>query len=181
MFPFRKFRGADILLGPEMRSTGEVMGIGATVGEAFLKAMQGADLRLPTGGTVFISVNENDKENVLPIARTLFDLGFSIMGTRGTTLHLFDAGIPARLVYKVNEGNPNVVDFIERGEVQMVMNSPLGRDSRFDEKRIRVAASERAIPVITTLTGAEAACAAMVSRQQGQLGRFALQDWTPTV
>ncbi len=177
VFPFRKFPGADVLLGPEMRSTGEVMGIGHSVGEAFLKAMQGADMKLPESGTVFISVNANDKEAALPIARQLFDLGFRIMGTRGTTLHLFDAGIPAQLVYKVNEGRPNVVDFIRDGGVDLVINTPLGRESRYDEKRIRVAASERGIAVITTLTGAEAALQAMTSKTTGAVDRFAIQDW----
>jgi len=177
VFPFRKFRGADVLLGPEMRSTGEVMGIGHTVGEAFLKAMQGADLRLPHDGTVFISVNEHDKAAAIPLARQLVSLGFSLMGTRGTALTLFDAGIPVELVYKVNEGSPNVVDFVRNGHISMVINTPLGRASRFDEKLIRTAASERAIAVITTLTGAEAAISAMQARASGNLDRFALQDW----
>ena len=176
VFPFRKFPGSDVLLGPEMRSTGEVMGIGATVGEAFLKALQGADMRLPDSGTVFISVNDHDKPDVLPIARRLHEMGFRLMGTRGTTLYLFDHGLPAQLVFKVNEGHPHVGDFIERGKVDMVVNTPLGRESRFDEKPIRVAASERCIPVITTLTGAEAAVAAMEERRRGQVRRFALQD-----
>ena len=177
VFPFRKFPGADVLLGPEMRSTGEVMGIGHTVGEAFLKAMQGADMRLVDSGTVFISVNANDKAAVLPVARQLDELGFRIVGTRGTALSLFDAGIPAQLVYKVNEGSPNIVDFIKRGEIAMVINTPLGRASRFDEKVIRVAASEHGIAVITTITGAEAALQALQAARSGAVDRFALQDW----
>src|SRR5690606_4696290 len=118
-----------VLLGPEMRSTGEVMGVGATPGEAFLKALRGAGVRLPAAGTVFLSVHDNDKASAEAVARRLHELGFTLMGTRGTALHLFDAGLPAQLVYKVHEGRPHVQDMIEQGVIQMVINTPLGQNS----------------------------------------------------
>ncbi|HAN30501.1 MAG TPA: hypothetical protein DCQ06_02790 [Myxococcales bacterium] len=176
VFPFAKFPGADVLLGPEMRSTGEVMGIGRTPGEAYMKAMQGAGVHLPKSGTVFISVNSRDKVAVIPIARALHDLGFLLTGTRGTALALFDAGIPTQMVYKVNEGSPNAADLIRKGDIDLVINTPLGAESRFDEKEIRVAASDRGLPIITTLTAAEAAVESM--RIEDNFERFALQDWS---
>ena len=176
VFPFMKFPGADVLLGPEMRSTGEVMGIGRTPGEAYMKAMQGAGVKLPKSGTVFVSVNARDKDAVVPIAKALHELGFLITGTRGTALALFDAGIPAQMVYKVNEGSPNAADLIRKGQIDMVINTPLGAESRFDEKEIRLAASDRGLPIVTTLTAAEAAVEAM--RIDGASERFALQDWS---
>ena len=176
VFPFRKFPGVDVLLGPEMRSTGEVMGIGNTPGEAFLKAMRGAGIELPQGGTVFLSVNDNDKADALRVGKQLHELGFKLVGTRGTALHLFDNGIPAQLVFKVNEGRPNVTDLIRNGDIQMVVNTPLGRASFFDEKAIRVAASERGIPCITTLSAAEAAVSAIRHARGSSIDVYALQD-----
>lgn len=177
VFPFAKFPGADVLLGPEMRSTGEVMGVGRSPGEAYLKALRGAGVDLPTSGRVFLSVNAGDKVAIVPIAQALLDMGFELVGTRGTALALFDAGIPAQLVYKVNEGSPNASNFIEEGRINLVINTPLGAESRFDEKQIRLAASNLGIPVITTLTAAEAAIEAMRMQRSGDVGRFALQDW----
>ena len=178
VFPFAKFPGADVLLGPEMRSTGEVMGVGRTPGEAYLKALRGAGVDLPDSGRAFLSVNAGDKAAILPIARALWDLGFELVGTRGTALALFDAGIPAQMVYKVNEGSPNASDFIEAGKIDLVINTPLGAESRFDEKQIRTAASDRGIPIFTTLTAAEAAIEALLMQRTGKVERFALQDWT---
>ncbi|MCO4760953.1 MAG: carbamoyl-phosphate synthase large subunit [Myxococcales bacterium] len=177
VFPFVKFPGADVLLGPEMRSTGEVMGVGRTAGEAYLKALRGAGVHMPEGGRAFLSVNASDKVAIVPIARALADLGFQLVGTRGTALALFDAGIPAEMVYKVNEGSPNASDFIKAGRIDLVINTPLGAESRFDEKQIRLAASNRGIPVITTLTGAEAAIEAMRMQRASEVDRFAMQDW----
>ena len=176
VFVFHKFPGVDVLLGPEMRSTGEVMGVGASPGEAFLKAMIGSGLQLPSSGMVFLSVNDHDKGNALHVARQLHELGFSLMGTRGTALHLFDNGLPAQLVFKVNQGRPNVADLIRNGQIQLVINTPLGRDSRFDEKAIRLAASEHRVPCITTLSAAESAIDAMLHARQGTLTVRALQD-----
>jgi carbamoyl-phosphate synthase large subunit len=176
VFPFQKFPGVDVLLGPEMRSTGEVMGVGSTYGEAYLKAMIGAGMRLPQSGTVFFSVNDNDKETALPIARKLHELGFKIIGTRGTALYLFDHGIPAQLVFKVREGRPNVEDVIRNGDTQLVINTPLGAQSYFDERAIRIAASSHGVPCITTLSAAAAALEAMECDRSGELSVFAIQD-----
>ncbi|MFW5740329.1 MAG: carbamoyl-phosphate synthase large subunit, partial [Myxococcota bacterium] len=176
VFVFHKFPGVDVLLGPEMRSTGEVMGVGASPGEAFLKAMLGSGLRLPSAGSVFLSVNDHDKDDALKVAKRLHELGFTLLGTRGTALHLFDHGVPAQLVFKVNQGRPNVADLIRNGQIQMVINTPLGRSSRFDEKAIRLAASEHGVPCITTLSAAESAVQAMVHANEGTLSVRALQD-----
>lgn len=177
VFPFRKFPGVDVLLGPEMRSTGEVMGVGRDPGEAFLKAMLGAGLRLPLGGTVFLSVNDHDKHQALRVAQGFHELGFKLIGTRGTALHLFDHGLPVQLVFKVNEGRPNVEDLIRNGDIQLVINTPLGRASFYDEKAIRVAASEHGVPCITTLSAAESAVQATRWAKQSSLQVSALQDW----
>ena len=176
VFPFTKFPGVDVLLGPEMRSTGEVMGIGATPGEAFLKAMLGAGLPLPEKGRVFLSVNDHDKEAGVEIARRLYKMGFELVGTRGTVLQLFDNGIPAQLIFKVNQGSPNVEDLLSNGSVHLVINTPLGQQSHYDEKAIRLAATSRGIPCITTLSAASAAVQAMERQKEGNLSVFALQD-----
>ena len=176
VFPFSKFPGVDILLGPEMRSTGEVMGIGATPGEAFWKSTVGAKLLLPSEGRVFLSVNDHDKDKIVDVARRLHGMGFELVGTQGTVLHLFQNGVPAQLVFKVGEGTPDVEQLLTQGEVQLVINTPLGRQSHFDEKAIRLAATRRAIPCITTLSAAEAAVQAMEHARTGEIGVYALQD-----
>ena len=176
VFPFTKFPGVDVLLGPEMRSTGEVMGVGETPGEAFLKATMGAYQKLPTKGRVFLSVNDHDKDGALDIARRLHEMGFDLVGTRGTALHLFDHGIPAQLIFKVNQGSPNVGDLLTEEGIDLVINTPLGRQSHYDEKAIRLAATRRGIPCITTLSAAAAAVQAMEREREGILGIFALQD-----
>ncbi len=183
VFPFKKFPGVDVLLGPEMRSTGEVMGVGNTPGEAYLKAMQGAGLALPDPanarqcGTIFLSVNDRDKAELLPVAARLHALGFALSGTRGTALHLFDNGLPVQLVFKVGQGSPNVVDEINSGRVAMVINTPLGSAGFHDDKAIRVAASARGVACITTLSAAEAAVEALEQMRSGTVARFAVQDW----
>ncbi len=177
VFPFKKFPGVDVLLGPEMRSTGEVMGVGETPGEAFLKALQGAGIILPTSGCVFISVNDRDKAHVVDVAKSLHELGFGLIGTRGTALALFDAGLPAQLVFKVNQGRPNVADLIRDGKIQMVINTPFGDVSFFDDKAIRVAASAHGVACMTTLSAAEAAVEAMQRARTGGMQRYAVQDW----
>ncbi|HKO04662.1 MAG TPA: carbamoyl-phosphate synthase large subunit [Candidatus Acidoferrales bacterium] len=157
VFPFNKFRGVDTILGPEMRSTGEVMGMADSFGQAFAKAQIAAGQRLPHSGTVFISVSERDKRNVPPLARQFQQLGFTILATRGTAAALRAAGIPADPVFKVNEGRPNIVDQIKTGRVHLVINTPLGLESHFDEKAIRRAAVRYNIPCITTMSAAFAA------------------------
>ena len=179
VFPFKKFPGADVLLGPEMRSTGEVMGVGASPGEAFWKALQGAGMHLPLQGTVFISVNDSDKPGVLAVARRLHELGFAIVGTRGTALYLFDHGVPAQLAYKIGEGRPHVGDMIRNGAIQLLINTPLGETGFYDDKAIRLAAGAQGVPCITTLSAAEAAVQAIERAREGTMQRFAVQDWLP--
>ncbi len=156
VFPFKKFAGVDPILGPEMHSTGEVMGVGATFGEAYGKAMEGAGLRLPLNGKAFISVNESDKGQAVLLARRLSNLGFSLVATFGTAKRLHEVGLDCETVFKVNEGRPNIADLIRQGEIALIINTPLGKVSHFDEKAIRKAALQFNVPCVTTMTGAEA-------------------------
>jgi carbamoyl-phosphate synthase large subunit len=176
VFPFAKFTGVDTILGPEMRSTGEVMGIAEQFGAAYLKAQLGAGLKLPREGTVFISVNDRDKAEVMRVARRLVELNFRLIATGGTRAVLAAAGVPVDFAFKVNEGRPNVVDSIKSGRVQLVINTPLGRASFYDERAIRRAAMQYDIPCITTLTGAVAVAEAVAALQSEQLEVHALQD-----
>ena len=156
VFPFVKFPGVDPVLSPEMHSTGEVMGVGETFGEAYGKAMQGAGLRLPTSGRAFISVNDSDKGHAVVLARKLSRLGFQLIATLGTAARLREVGLEVETVFKVNEGRPNIVDHIKTGEIALVINTPLGRVSHFDEQAIRRAALQYSVPCVTTMTGAQA-------------------------
>ena len=156
VFPFAKFPGVDPILGPEMHSTGEVMGIGDTFGEAYARAMLGAGLTLPERGTAFISVNDADKGQAVILARKLTRLGFEIIATLGTADRLREVGLEVENVFKVNEGRPNIVDHIKRGEIALIINTPLGRASHFDEQAIRRAALQYNVPCVTTMTGAQA-------------------------
>jgi carbamoyl-phosphate synthase large subunit len=157
VFPFNKFRGVDTILGPEMKSTGEVMGVSKTFGRAFAKAQLAAGQRLPRSGCIFLSVSDHDKRHVAPLAKDLRQMGFRLIATRGTAAALEAAGVPAEAVYKVNEGRPNIVDLVKTGKVDLVINTPLGRESFYDEKAIRRAAIRHNIPCITTLSAAHAA------------------------
>jgi len=157
VFPFNKFRGVDTILGPEMRSTGEVMGVSSTFGLAFAKAQLAAGQRLPLKGTVFISVSDHDKRQVTGVAKDLAAAGLKIIATRGTATALRQAGIEVEAVYKVNEGRPNIVDLVKTGKVNLLINTPLGRESFYDEKSIRRAAIRYNVPCITTLSAASAA------------------------
>ncbi len=163
VFPFVKFPGVDPILGPEMHSTGEVMGIGETFGEAYGKAMMGAGLSLPRNGNAFLSVNDTDKGQSVILARKLARLGFEIMATLGTAERLREVGLKVESVFKVNEGRPNIVDHIKRGDVALVINTPLGRSSHFDEQAIRRAALQYNVPCVTTMTGAQAIVEALGS------------------
>ena len=177
VFPFVRFPGVDTILGPEMKSTGEVMGGSTTFGAAFAKAMQAAGQRLPEKGTAFISVNNDDKPNVLPIARNLAEIGFAIVATRGTAAYLRAHGIPVEVVFKVNEGRPNIVDHILNNQVQMIVNTPLGRESFFDDRAMRRVAMLHNVPCITTLTGASAAVEAIRALRTHALEVTAIQDY----
>jgi carbamoyl-phosphate synthase large subunit len=177
VFPFAKFPGVDPILSPEMHSTGEVMGVGETFGEAYAKAMMGAGLELPTSGTAFISVNEGDKGQAVVLARRLVRLGFNIVATLGTAERLREVGLRVESVFKVNEGRPNIVDHIKRGEIAIVINTPLGRTSHFDEQAIRRAALQYNIPCVTTMTGAQAIVEAIAARQSGkEISVYSLQE-----
>ncbi len=177
VFPFVKFPGVDPLLGPEMRSTGEVMGMGASFGEAFAKASMGAGQILPLKGTAFISVNDSDKKNAVRVARRLSDLGFRLVATRGTAARLNEAGVECESVYKVNEGRPNVVDYIKSDEIDLIVNTPLGKTSFYDERAIRRAAMQYGVVTFTTLTGASAAASAIEALQgQEKMTVISLQE-----
>jgi carbamoyl-phosphate synthase large subunit len=176
VFPFTKFPGEDPVLGPEMRSTGEVMGVGRDFGIAFAKAQYGTGVGLPLSGTVFITVNDKDKGNVVPIARGLSEIGFRVVATAGTADALTSNGVACETVYKVNEGRPNAVDLMKNGEIQLIVNTPLGRESYFDEKAIRRTATQRGIPLITTLSGGHAAVEAIRALQRGPLEVRTLQE-----
>ena len=156
VFPFAKFPGVDPVLSPEMHSTGEVMGIGDTFGEAYAKAMMGAGLGLPAAGKAFLSVNDADKGPAVLLARKLARLGFSVVATLGTAARLQEVGMSVENVFKVNEGRPNIVDHIKKGEISLVINTPLGRASHYDEQSIRRAALQYGVPCVTTMTGAQA-------------------------
>jgi carbamoyl-phosphate synthase large subunit len=181
VFPFVRFPGVDTILGPEMKSTGEVMGGADAFGMAFGKAMMAAGQRLPEQGTVFISVNNSDKPTVLPIARDLAQLGFTLVATRGTAAFLGAHGLEADVVYKVNEGRPNVADHLVNGSIQMIINTPLGRESFFDDRAVRRAATMAQVPCITTLTGASAAVSAIRAMRQHALSVRSLQDYYAAV
>jgi carbamoyl-phosphate synthase large subunit len=179
VFPFSRFEGVNPFLGPEMRSTGEVMGIGATISEAYSKAMYAAGTYLPSpeeGGTVFISVHERDKPRVLPIARKLVELGFSIIATSGTKKFLSKNGVDADYVYKVNEDRPNIADRMKDGNVRLLINTPLGRASYYDERIVGELAYRMNLPLITTLSAAEAALGAIERIGREDLQPIALQE-----
>ncbi len=176
VFPFMKFPNVQTYLGPEMRSTGEVMGLNNTFGGAFAKAMLAAGQKLPVEGNVFISVNDNDKEKATAIARQLYELGFGIFATEGTFKTFQRAGIPVKKALKVGEGRPHSVDMIINGEIQIVINTPLGKVSRFDEYNIGRQSMAQGIPCLTTLSAAWAAVQAIRSFQANTLSVHALQD-----
>ena len=161
VFPFVRFPGVDTILGPEMKSTGEVMGGSSNFGVAFAKAQLAVGQRLPESGTAFVSVNNDDKPNLLPIARDLAELGFRLIATRGTAAYLRAYGLDVEVVFKVNEGRPNIADEIVNRKVDLVVNTPLGRESFFDDRAVRRAAMMHEVPCITTLTGAAAAVSAI--------------------
>jgi carbamoyl-phosphate synthase large subunit len=168
VFPFVKFPGVDPILSPEMHSTGEVMGIGETFGEAYGKAMLGAGLSLPLSGKAFLSVNDGDKGAAVLLARKLTRLGFQIVATLGTAARLREVGLEIESVFKVNEGRPNIVDHIKRGEISLVINTPLGRVSHYDEQAIRRAALQYNVPCVTTMTGARALVESIASRKENE-------------
>ena len=177
VFPFNRFPGVDTILGPEMKSTGEVMGIDSTFGEAFWKAQLGAGQNLPSQGNVLLSVKNKDKRNVVFIAKKLSDLGFNLIATKGTGKILVNSGLEVRYINKVSEGRPHIVDMIKNGEINLIINTPRGRNPKLDEVAIRANAVQYKIPYTTTISGAQAVVNAIESMKRGNLHVKALQDY----
>lgn len=176
VFPFRKFTGVDIVLGPEMKSTGEVMGTAEEFPIAFAKAQLAAGVVLPTEGNIFISVNSRHKHGIPDMARSLHELGFPLLATPGTALVIEEAGIPVTRVKKLAEGSPNLIDYLKNEDVSLIINTPNGKGARTDEGRIRAAAVQNGVPSITTMAAATAAVKAMIALRSEQLSVESLQE-----
>jgi carbamoyl-phosphate synthase large subunit len=177
VFPFSKFAGTDPVLGPEMRSTGEVMGISDSFGSAFAKAQLGAGNGLPLEGTILVTVNDSDKPNVTPIARRFHEMGFTLFATSGTARYLRARGIPVSRVFKVHEGRPNCLDMIVNGDVQLLVNTPLGKHAQWDDYTLRQAAIRNRVAYTTTLSAASAASDAILSLRSRPSAVRSLQEW----
>ncbi|NTU70898.1 MAG: carbamoyl phosphate synthase large subunit, partial [Coriobacteriia bacterium] len=177
VMPFGRFPGADSVLGPEMKSTGEVMGVAGDFPAAYAKSQLAIDYSLPVSGTAFVSVCDRDKRQIVSLAKHLTILGFDIMSTRGTAKTLRSAGIPVTEVLKKHEGRPNIVDHIANGEVQLVINTPFGQETRSDGYHLRSAAIRHGITNITTLPAAAAIVQAIEATKEGRLDVHALQDF----
>jgi carbamoyl-phosphate synthase large subunit len=177
VFPFNKFPGVDTLLGPEMKSTGEVMGIDSSFGIAFAKAQLGGGMRLPQCGRVFVSVRDEDKASATPIAEKLHRIGFEIVATRGTAAYFEARGIPTEVVNKIQEGSPHIGDQTKKGEIAMVINTPADAHSQADSYAIRRCALDYQVPYFTTMAGAEAAAEGIEYLTQREFDVKALQDY----
>jgi carbamoyl-phosphate synthase large subunit len=177
VFPFSKLQGVDLILGPEMRSTGEVMGIADSFGMAFAKAQISADGALPLEGSVFVTVNDHDKATVTPIARRFHALGFKMLATEGTARYFRARGIPTERVLKVYEGRPNAIDLLVSGQIQLLINTPLGKLTQADDYAIRRAALQHRVPYTTTLSAASAACDAIIALRSRAGEVRPLQEW----
>ncbi|MBD2067147.1 carbamoyl-phosphate synthase large subunit [Leptolyngbya sp. FACHB-671] len=178
VLPFEKFPGTDTILGPEMRSTGEVMGIDTDFGKAFAKAELGAGQRLPLSGTVFVSMNDRDKTAAVPVVRDLMELGLEVVATAGTRQTLQEHGLDVELVLKLHEGRPHVLDWIKNQKIQLILNTPAGEAAQLDDRLIRRTALSYKIPTITTIAGAKATASAIRSLQSQPLDVKALQDYS---
>jgi carbamoyl-phosphate synthase large subunit len=177
VFPFNRFHGQDILLSPEMRSTGEVMGIDADLGTAYAKSQMAANSPLPLGGRVFISVNDAHKTEVATVAKEFIDLGFEIISTSGTAVVLEKAGVKVRRIFKISEGRPNALDLLKNREIQLVINTPSGQTPRADEVKIRTTAVYTGTPIMTTLSGAKAAARGIAALKKGGYGVRTIQEF----
>lgn len=177
VLPFEKFPGTDTILGPEMRSTGEVMGIDVDFGKAFAKAELAANQALPLSGTVFISMNNRNKSAVIPIAQKLHELGFNLVATAGTRQILQDSGLPVELVLKLHEGRPHVLDWIKNKQIQLIINTPAGEEAQEDDRNIRRTALAYKIPIVTTIAGASASASAIQALQEQELEVKSIQDY----
>jgi carbamoyl-phosphate synthase large subunit len=176
VLPFARFAGADTVLGPEMKSTGEVMGIAADFPTAFGKAQAAAGVSLPTGGTIFITVTDTDKAAATQLAARFHDMGFDVIATRGTAQAISRMGVPVKGINKIGEGSPHVVDYIRSGSVDMVINTPTGGGARSDGYEIRNAAVRHGLPCITTMTGASAAVRAIAAQRSDPPEPRSLQE-----
>jgi carbamoyl-phosphate synthase large subunit len=179
VLPFARFQGADSVLGPEMKSTGEVIGIAPDFPSAFGKAQAAAGVALPDSGTVFISVTDTDKPAATQLAARFHDLGFDVVSTGGTAQAISRMGVPVEKIYKIAEGSPNVIDLIEEGRCDLVINTPTGSGARADGYEIRSTAIRHGIPSLTTMTGASAAVRAITARQRKLRRRRPLPYWQP--
>jgi carbamoyl-phosphate synthase large subunit len=176
VFPFQRFPGVDPLLGPEMKSTGEVMGVGDDFGISFAKAWIAAGNRLPLEGVAFLSVHDRDKPGLVPVAQAFADLGFRLASTSGTADFLARQGLAVTVVNKVVEGRPNVIDHLINGDINLVVNTPLGRESHEDDSQIRRTALKHRIPCITTLSGALAAAGGIAALRDSTMEVAPLQE-----
>ena len=179
VFPFNKFPGVDVILGPEMRSTGEVMGIDASFPMAFAKSQMAASSPLPVSGNIFLSVRREDKTYILDTARLLVELGFTLLCSPGTGAYLAENGVPNTILKKIMEGRPNIIDYIKNNDVALVINTPTHKGLATDEGKIRATTVMNQIPTITTVTGAAAAAAAIAALKKGDWHVAALQDYYP--
>ncbi len=177
VFPFIRFPGIDIVLGPEMKSTGEVMGIDESMGLAYAKAQMAAQPPLPTKGNIFISVADRQKSKIAELARGFVDLGFNLYATSGTAAALDAAKVPVKKLFKLNEGRPNALDMIKNGELAMVINTPSGKVAREDEVKIRSTATANRIPIITTLRAATASLEGIRAMREHGLNVKPLQEY----
>ena len=177
VFPFTKFPNIDIVLGPEMKSTGEVMGIGQNVGIAYAKAQMAAQPPLPDSGNIFISVPDRTKPRAIEIARGFADLGFELYATGGTAAVLAEAGVPVKKLFKLGEGRPNALDMLKNGELAMIINTPHGKTAREDEVKIRSTASSSRVPIMTTLRAARASLEGIRALREHGLTVKPLQEY----
>ena len=176
VFPFTRFQGVDIILGPEMKSTGEVMGIDTEFGRAYIKSQLAAGQVLPKSGTVFVTVKDKDKKAILPIAKRLTELGYSLVATEGTHRALSAEGIQARKIRKIKEGSPNALDLLRKNEIHLIINTPTGKEPKSDEASIRSLAVQRGVPCITTIPGASASVRGIEAFLKGDLDVRSLQE-----
>jgi len=177
VFPFNRFHGQDILLSPEMRSTGEVMGLDNDLGIAYAKSQMAANSPLPLSGRVFISVNDRDKGRVAELGRKFSELGFGLIATGGTATILEQAGLKVDRLLKISEGRPNAIDLLKNKEIQLVINTPAGQSPRADEVKIRTTAVYTGTPIMTTLSGAEAAVLGIAALKKSGYGVTTVQEY----
>jgi carbamoyl-phosphate synthase large subunit len=176
VFPFRKFAGVDIVLGPEMRSTGEVMGISDDFAIAFNKSQVAAGTVLPKSGNIFMSIASRQRAGIDKLARQLHEAGYKLLATTGTALEIERAGIPVVRIKKLAEGHPNLIDYLKNDEVSLIINTPSGKGARTDEGRIRAAAVQFGVPCITTLSAGKIAVEAMMVAREKEMGVLSLQE-----